>query len=70
MNLRDYISSHPRSERRQVRESLAHACGVTEPCIRHYANNIRTIPSKHLLTLVSASGGKITLEGLLEGIAA
>ena len=70
MNLREYIDSHPRGERRAVRERLAKACSVTEPCIRHYANGIRTIPSRNLMALVKASNGAITLECLLGQIAA
>lgn len=65
MNLRQYIDSHPREYRRSVRERLADACSVTEVCIRHYANGTRQIPSRNLMKIVQASGGKVTLEALL-----
>jgi predicted transcriptional regulator len=65
MNLREYIDQHPRERRREVRQMIADALGVTEPCVRHYANGTRSIPSRHLIPIVEATRGVVSLVDLL-----
>lgn len=66
MTLSDYINSFPRFERSAVRRRLADACGVSEPCIKHYANGTRDIPGRHLRAIVTACGGKVHIDDLLD----
>lgn len=70
MTLREYINTYPRLERRLVRQRIADALNVSEPCIRHYANGTRTIPAKHLLALVEACEREVTIESLLQDVKA
>lgn len=65
MNLREYIDKHPRERRREVRQMIADSLGVTEPCVRHYANGTRSIPSRHLMPIVEATKGLVSLVDLL-----
>lgn len=46
---------------------FADALGVSEACIKHYANGTRNIPARHFKKIIQASGGVITVEGLLSG---
>ena len=57
MTLKEYINSFPRSERMAVRQRIAKALVVTEPCVRHYANGQRDIPSKHFKSIVKECEG-------------
>lgn len=69
MNLRQYIDKHEKRDRTAVRERIADACEVTEPCVRHWANGTRGIPSKHLNTIVKCCDGAVTVAELLAGLA-
>jgi len=70
MQLSEYIAIHPRGHRRVVVQRLADACSVTPQAVRHWCNGRRGIPAKHVMTLVNATNGAVTVEDLLRPVAA
>jgi len=70
MGLQEYIQFHPRNHRGQVVKRLAEACGVTDQAVRHWSNGTRGIPARHVMTLVSATDGAVSVEDLLRPLAA
>jgi len=70
MTLREWVEIHPRHRRREVINKLADACGVTEPAVRHWINGIRGVPARHVLKIIEASNGAVTVEGLIGSTAA
>jgi DNA-binding transcriptional regulator YdaS (Cro superfamily) len=70
MRLQEYIQIHPRNCRGQVVSRLAKACGVTDQAVRHWCNGTRGIPAKHVMTLVEATDGAVSIQDLLKPEAA
>lgn len=60
MELRAYINTWPRHERRRVRQTIAHQLGVTEFAVRHWANGTRRIPAERVLAIEEATGSNVT----------
>lgn len=68
MKLSEYIDSHPRAERRAVRERIAKASGRTEAAVKHWANGIRQCPPTVCAVVVKACEGKVSLHELRPGV--
>ncbi len=65
MKLSAYIQTFPRQQRVAVRQEIAFATGVTEPEVRHWCNNLRSIPSKRMRAIEKATAGAVTCYDML-----
>lgn len=60
MELRAYLNTWPRNERRRVRQAIANDLGVTEFTVFHWENGTRRTPAERVLAIEKATGGKVT----------
>lgn len=69
MNLKQFIESKPRNERKAIRQKIAKVCGVSEITVRSWANGNRGMPPQYLLLLVKKFP-EMTIDELLKSYAA
>lgn len=66
MDLREFIKSHPRATRMNVRRMIADAHGVAEVTVRAWANGNRNHPYKLSAVRITeaVTGGRVTRHDL------
>jgi hypothetical protein len=69
MGLKEFMSSIPVEERRQMIAKIANGAGVSESCIKHYINGTRNCPPKRAQRIESTLGGAVTAHEIVFGVA-
>lgn len=64
MTLREWWAAQPRKGKKELKQSLADACGAKVPAVHNWIFGTQAVPGKYASTVIQFTGYKVTLDDL------